>query len=574
MKPWWEQFPGRLDREIASLDLHGIAHRRDELAWRHGQLILDLTVTTPGIEAIHLIAHYPHQFPFTRFEVVAPNLVLPRHQNPFAKNLCLMGRASSNWSVHDTLGDVLMEQLPKLKRFATENPATLRDLEEPQGEPITDFYDYYPNTAVLVDSNWQLDLAINEGKLKLSYSSALPFRGAITEVLDTDGKTIAHADAALHRAFTQAARGRWVRWDAPIVETDLKRLIGILSTRYRNIGQTALSTKRALDRGHPEILGIVFPEEGEQGKFHDAWLFLVRTADRWHFARSCRAGRSDLGSRAPELAALLGKRVTAIGLGSVGAPCTIELARSGVGLLKLVDYDFVEAGTSSRWPLGLSAVGRPKVDVLDDFITQNYPYTQVERFHGMIGRGQRVPAPYYCDSRDFDGLLETDLVLDATAEPGIQLLLSHFAAERGIPYICTSTTPGAWGGLVFRQLPSSEHACWSCLQHAMTEGLVPTPVHDPRGTLQPAGCATTTFTGAGVDVQFVSLMAARTAIATLCASTENGYPDVDWNLAIATLRSPEGQLVEPQWKVMTVARHPNCHNDHPHRDDLDTRKAA
>lgn len=574
MKPWWEQFPGRLDREIASLDLNGIAYRRDELAWRQGQLVLDLKVTPPGGEAIHLIAHYPHKFPYTRFEVVAPNLLLPRHQNPFAKNLCLMGRASSNWSVHDTLGDVLMEQLPKLIRFAIENPATLRDLEEPQGEPITDFYAYYPHTAVLVDSSWQLDLTITSGRLKLSFSGAQPFRGAVTEVLDSNGKALAHADVALDRVFTQTARGRWVRWDAPIVETDVKRLIGIVSTRYRDVGQMALSTKRALDHGHPEIFGIVFPEEGEQGKRHDAWLFLVRTADGWHLARSCRAGRGDLGSRAPELAALLGKRVTAIGLGSVGAPSTIELARSGVGLLKLVDYDFVEAGTSSRWPLGLSAVGRPKVDALGDFIAQNYPYTQVERFHGMIGHGQRVPAPYYCDSRDLDGLLETDLVLDATAESGIQLLLSDFAAEREIPYICASTTPGAWGGLVFRQLPGAEHACWSCLQHAMTEGLVPTPLHDPRGTLQPAGCANPTFTGAGVDIQLVSLMAARTAIATLCVGAENGYPDVDWNVAIATLRSSEGRIVAPQWEVTTIARHANCRNSHAHRDDLDTRKAA
>jgi len=574
MKPWWEQFPGRLDRETASLDLNGIAYRRDELAWRQGQLVLDLKITPPGGEAIHLIAHYPHTYPKTRFEVVAPDLLLPRHQNPFAKNLCLMGRASSNWSVHDTLGDVLMEQFPKLMRFATENPANLRDVEEPQGEPITDFYAYYPHTAVLVDSSWQLDPTITTGRLKLRFSGVQPFRGAVTEVLDSNGKALAHAHAALDRVFTQTARGRWVRWEAPIIETDVKRLVGIVSARYRDVGQMTFSTKRALDGGQPEILGIVFPEEGEQGKHHDAWLFLVRTADGWHLARSCRAGQRDIGSRAPELAPLHDKRVTAIGLGSVGAPSTIELARSGVGLLKLVDYDFVEAGTSSRWPLGLSTVGRPKVDALGDFIAQNYPYTQVEKFHGMIGLGQRVPAPYYCDSRDLDGLLETDLVLDATAEFGIQHLLSDFAAERGIPYICASTTPGAWGGLVFRQLPGAENACWSCLQHAMTEGLVPTPLHDPRGTLQPAGCASPTFTGAGVDIQLVSLMAARTAIATLCAGTENGYPDVDWNVAIATLRSFEGRLIAPQWEVTTIARHANCRNSHAHRDDLDTRKAA
>ncbi|MEX2170827.1 MAG: hypothetical protein WD851_16035, partial [Pirellulales bacterium] len=71
MKPWWERFPDRLDREIASLESHGIAYKRDEPAWRQDQLVLELAVTLLGREAIHLVAHYPHTFPYTRFEVVA-----------------------------------------------------------------------------------------------------------------------------------------------------------------------------------------------------------------------------------------------------------------------------------------------------------------------------------------------------------------------------------------------------------------------------------------------------------------------------------------------------------------------
>jgi len=574
MKPWWERFPGRVDREIASLDSHGIAYKRDELAWRQGQLVLELAITFSGREAVHLVAHYPYTFPYTRFEVVAADLVLPRHQNPFGKNLCLMGRASSNWSVHDTLGDVLMAQLPQLVRFATEDPANLRELEEPQGEPITDFYAYHPDTAVFVDSNWKFDPTIARGKLKLTFSSVLPFRGAVTEVLDSNGKALAQADELFSCIFTQATRGRWVRWETPIVETDLKRLLATISARHPDIGQTSFSAKRGFERGKPEVLGIVFPEESEQGKQQDAWLFLVRTAESWHLARSCRAGPHDLASRAPELVALRSKRVTAIGLGSVGAPSAIELARSGVGLLKLVDHDFMEAGTSSRWPLGLSATGRSKVESIAEFIAQNYPYTKAEKFYGMVGRGQRAPAPHYCDSRDLERVLETDLILDGTAESGIQLLLSDLAAERGIAFVCASTTPGARGGLVFRQLPGPERACWSCLQHAMAEGSIPTPLHDTRGMLQPAGCASPTFTGAGVDVQVVSLMAARTAIATLCAGTEDGYPDVNWNVAIVTLRSPDGGLIPPQWMVTTIGRHPNCRNEKAHGQDLATRRAA
>jgi molybdopterin/thiamine biosynthesis adenylyltransferase len=576
MKPWWERFPGRLDREIASLGAHGIAHRRDDLAWRQGQLVLDLTLTPPRSDtAVYLRAFYPETFPYQRFEVVAPDLALTRHQNPFGKNVCLLGRPSVNWSVYDTLGELLVAQLPKVMRFITEDHEKLRDIEERQGEPFSDFYAYVANTAVLVDTSWQIGPG-PIGRLRLVYSEAVPFRGAIAEVQDANGEAIVSADEAMIQNFPNTARGWWVRWESPIVETDARRILALVSLRYKGFAQPgSLSRKRAAARSEPDVVGIVFPEEAAPGEQHDAWLFVIRGADgRSHLARTCRAGQTDLGSRAPELAPLRQKSIAAIGMGSIGAPSAIEFARNGVKLLNIADYDFVEAGTVSRWPLGLSTAGRLKVEALFRFFAENYPHTRVEKFCGMIGHGQRPSEPFYSDHRDLDRLLNADLVYDATAETGIQLLLADLAAERGIPYISVSTTPGAWGGVIFRQSPSAERACWSCFQYAMRDGKVPTPLADPSGMLQPAGCAAPTFTGASFDIQTVSTMAVRIAVATLCSGHEKGYPAFDWDVAVVNLRTPRGEPIAPQWHTVKLERHAECGNEIAHRTNLAPSKAA
>lgn len=575
MNPWWERFPGRIDQEIQSLDARGFKHRRDEQSWKEGQLVLRLSVPRPAQGPLELVAYYPDHYPYTRFEVVAAELDLPRHQHPFLKNLCLMGRASINWRTDDTLGEVLEAQLPKIFRFASEDAAALRALEEPQGEPITDSYAYFADTTVLVDSAWSIDPKAKSGRLKLGFSSSIPFRGAVTAVLDAQGQELVSAPSGFSRLFSQPARGRWIRLAEPIRETDPRRLLAALARHVPGLMQPTRSTLKALAEGQPEVLGVLFPEEVGQGTYVEGWIFLVQTKDRcWHLARACRAGRSDIGSRSPELAALPEKRVTVVGLGSVGAPGTVGLARHGVGLLKILDFDFVEAGTGARWPLGLAVAGRTKVDALASHIGEHYPYTVVERHPGVIGEAHRAQAPHYCDWRDFDGLFSTDLVLDCTAEVGISLLLADAAAENRVPYICASATPGGWGGLVFRQLPGADQVCWSCLRHAMSDGTVPSPPYDKEGTLQPVGCAAPTFTGAGVDIEHVSLMALRTAVSTLCRGAVNGYPDIDWNVAVLALRSEAGALLAPQWTTMTVQRHPGCRNLRAHGDDLGTRKAA
>ena len=270
------------------------------------------------------------------------------------------------------------------------------------------------------------------------------------------------------------------------------------------------------------------------------------------------AGRTDLTVRIPDLSRLHEKTVTAIGLGCLGAPSVLELARCGVGEIRIIDFDIVEAGTIVRWPFGLTAVGRLKTEAISDFIKANYPFTNIVPFTHKIG-AVRLFENQTSDLKILESALDnTDLVFDATAERGVQYLISDLAAEIKIPYICISTTFGAWGGRLVRLRPQVTEGCWQCFMHSLDDGSFPSPLSDPAGEVQPVGCADPTFTGTAFDSGIIALGGVRLAVSTLTEKDENGYPSFDWDIAIIDLRDHNGNAITPSWQTFDLRKHPSC----------------
>lgn len=233
----------------------------------------------------------------------------------------------------------------------------------------------------------------------------------------------------------------------------------------------------------------------------------------------------------------------------------LEFARAGIGNLRILDYDFVEPGSTVRWPLGLSQVGRFKTDSLRRFIEAEYPYTQVQSWTHRIG-GTPDSGP-----GDIEVVKEitagANLIYDATAEIGLQFLLSQVSRQLGLPYIGISATAGGWGGRVVRVPPSG---CWACFQRQLQEGTIPVPPAAESGWVEPQGCNSPTFTGAGFDTAQVSMMGVRVAVSSLCQDTERAYPTINWDVAVLSLRAPDGAAIAPKWEVFTLQRHPSCGN--------------
>ena len=277
------------------------------------------------------------------------------------------------------------------------------------------------------------------------------------------------------------------------------------------------------------------------------------------FYRTGRAGQVDVAARVPELAPLRQQVVVVFGLGAIGAPTALELARAGIKTLRLVDGDFVDPATMARWPYGFEMAGRAKVAAIEEVIRKNYPFTKVEAVPRRIGSIRNHNETEESELELVERLCGgASLIVDATAEVGVQHFLSDTAAEFGVGYLGIDASPGAWGGRICRIRPQHTKGCWMCYRASLLDGTIKNPPEAVEDDIQPPGCGDPTFTGAGFDLVSTAMLGVRVAVSTLCEGNGNGYPECDWDVAIASYRDADGRLLAPQVETFRLTPHPEC----------------
>jgi hypothetical protein len=315
-----------------------------------------------------------------------------------------------------------------------------------------------------------------------------------------------------------------------------------------------------------QMAGIVYDSELQHGNMGLGWLFPFVFGPSRAFGKTpprgvtrhvvllktLRAGAADMGARSPVVSQLRRARIAVIGVGALGAPVAVGLARSGCGSLNVLDQDIVEPGNAVRWPLGAQAWGFGKVHAIGGFIAANYPWTELTHILHRLGH-----APESEELRDenvLPGILDgVQLVIDATASFGINGLLWDHCRRRGLPLITLFASPDLQGGVVARFSPRS--GCPLCLEHAWHDGEISRPPGMGSDvTIQPPGCAEATFTGADHDLQELSLEGIRMAVETLERADES-LPSVVHTLR---LRDVSGRRVPPQWTSTPLPRHEKC----------------
>jgi len=71
-------------------------------------------------------------------------------------------------------------------------------------------------------------------------------------------------------------------------------------------------------------------------------------------------------------------RVCILGLGGLGSNVAILLARSGIGFLKLVDFDTIEASNLNRQQYRVSHIGMKKTEAMKSIIREINPFVEVD----------------------------------------------------------------------------------------------------------------------------------------------------------------------------------------------------
>jgi hypothetical protein len=275
--PWWESNPGRLEYELAALAREGIACERDEVALAHGIIRLKLRVDVAG-ELIPLEVTFPDLYPYFRFEVSAPTLALGHHQNPFGKNLCLIGRETFYWNPDDTVAGLIQEQLPTvLETGRSADKEAALGQEHRQAEPIGVFYPYWPSMVVM-PSGCVVPGHFDCGTFAVAATgpqSPPPnhfVRGILAELRSRNGDLLVEADPRMLSAFTgDQLQGYWVRTAEPIRHAELNNF---MTEVFKQFPSAKLAPANRVDGGWLQIWGVVFPEEVAWRESGDGWVFV------------------------------------------------------------------------------------------------------------------------------------------------------------------------------------------------------------------------------------------------------------------------------------------------------------
>jgi len=564
MLPWWEQEPERYLHELKELKDSGFHYRINQAAREKGRLIL--TVDYPyNSGSTPLTVLFPEQYPYFPFEIEARELNLNRHQNIFNKQLCFMEDGAGIWEPsYDTLARILTTQIPKLfSLVASNDTAYIRDNEIHAAESVSSYYTYLDSSSVIID-DWNLPENADAGLLTCCLSDKNSFRGAIKDVRDKSNSIICRSSPEITENCGTILKGRWVRLREKPATEDARELIETAAKIYKNV------TKPMYQHGI-YLLGFYFEDETSWNKNAGNWLFLIFCKQRgqrdhklyfdkngsYYFVRTIHGSKSAVVSRAKELEAISNKKALIIGLGSLGSTCAMQLAKTGLGELGLMDDDVVEPGNSVRWALGWAVSGYNKPYALQQEIRQQYPYVKTSAYAIKIGQAATYDR---IENETINTALDgVDIILDATADFNVNFYLSSKARSLGIPYIWVTTTYGVWGGVIGRVIPGVTQGCWSCYRRHIDDGTIKIPNQDIEGSsVLPVGCSETTFSGTGFDSDQIALAAVRHVVATLSRDKTEGYPDVDWDVGVVNLRDEFGKAIAPQWTTYVLGRHGEC----------------
>eukprot|EP00741_Cyanophora_paradoxa_P012311 tig00000169_g11897.t1 len=125
--------------------------------------------------------------------------------------------------------------------------------------------------------------------------------------------------------------------------------------------------------------------------------------------------------------------VVVVGLGGVGSHTAIMLARSGVGRLRLIDYDTVTLSSLNRHACASREdVNQPKATVMGKYVKKSCPEAQVEAVNAML-----LPE---CIDRLLSG--RPDYVVDNIDNRETKCLLIAYCQKNGIKLISSMGAGG------------------------------------------------------------------------------------------------------------------------------------
>jgi len=238
-----------------------------------------------------------------------------------------------------------------------------------------------------------------------------------------------------------------------------------------------------------------------------------------------RANRAFLAGRGGAQLALLDKRVLIVGCGSLGSRIALELAKSGIGAVSLVDPDRFSPDNTFRHVLGRESWGKDKSEALASYLRSNLFQITVRSIPKSIVDALADHSIRFADY---------DLVVFATGNPTLELRMNQLLSELELPppALFTWVEPLGIGGHAL-VVQSTSAGCLRCLYEEPYDECV--GLYNGASFAGPgqsfgralSGCGTTFTPFGSLDAGTTATMATRLAMSVLLGR-ERRNPLVSW----------------------------------------------
>lgn len=146
---------------------------------------------------------------------------------------------------------------------------------------------------------------------------------------------------------------------------------------------------------------------------------------------------------------LASSRVLMIGMGGLGCPAAMSLARAGLGSLRIVDCDTVDESNLQRQTLfNKPDIGQPKVLAAKNTLSQINPWIEIDAIQDRV-TADNLPLL----------LNNIDLVLDGSDNFATRDAVNQACVDAKVPLLSAAAI--GFEGQMTLILP--EHACYRCL---------------------------------------------------------------------------------------------------------------
>ena len=437
MKLWWLTDFNRVGTEKARVEQLAADEGWFSLSrWRinASRFSVDGVITARGIEyPIRLI--YPDQFPSVPawVEPQDPEAKWTSHQYGKGGPLCLELRPD-NWSPDATGADMLRSAH---KLLEIENPLGTDDHGRvPSAHTINDIQSYdWRENPILIGSGC-LDRIRNGSAENIRALRWMAEDENIWPILVYDAQD---SSKVFHPPSFDFGSLRYeipviLAQDAPPNPVPTDRTVLALAL---NINPDSLPQ----DSG----LVIISVYENDVIAFHSPTIDSV-------YSRKWIVLLDEYGLRSGRTKEAADKRVAIIGQGSVGSKISEMLVRSGINQLLLIDGDVFLPANLERHILDWRDVGFRKVNAVKRRLNQIKPGANViaKPFNLNWQRSAKSHATL------FDELAGCDLIVDATGDTPITLLLGAVASENIKPFVSVTVFEGGLGALIARSMPGTD----------------------------------------------------------------------------------------------------------------------